>query len=148
MDDRERTRMCWRAMKRRCYVTKAADYPRYGGRGIRVCERWLESFDNFLADMGLRPAGKWTLDREDSDGHYEPGNCRWATPEMQANDPNRLAKCRAKMRAKWQEPEYREKIVSSLLGNTRTLGYRHTPEAKAKISSAARAQAAERRAAA
>jgi|JI10StandDraft_1071094.scaffolds.fasta_scaffold85834_5 hypothetical protein len=72
-------------MKFRCRNPKAAHFARYGGRGIQVCERWL-SFETFLADMGVRPAGA-TLDRMDNDGHYEPRNCRWVT--RKANSRNR-----------------------------------------------------------
>ena len=75
----------WQAMKSRCYNQEAQGYRHYGGRGIRVCERWLTSFDNFLADMGDRPPG-YTLDRLNVDGHYEPGNCRWATRSQQARN--------------------------------------------------------------
>jgi hypothetical protein len=68
----------WRHMKQRCSNPKRRDYAYYGARGITVCERW-QTFDNFLADMGLRPTENYTLERNDSKGNYEPGNCCWAT---------------------------------------------------------------------
>ena len=71
----------WVSMKTRCsnrYVDRA-DYKNYYGRGIRICERWLESFENFLADVGRRPSRAHSLDRINNDGNYEPGNVRWAT---------------------------------------------------------------------
>ncbi len=73
----------WKGMKTRCYNTNRKSYKDYGGRGIKVCDRWLESFENFYEDMGEKPTQKHSLDRVDNDGNYEPGNCRWATIKEQ-----------------------------------------------------------------
>ena len=75
----------WIKMKDRCINPRAQNYSYYGGRGIRVCDRWCESFVNFLADMGERPPGL-TLDRINNDGNYELENCRWATRSQQAKN--------------------------------------------------------------
>ncbi len=78
----------WRSMKDRCYSPASTSYKYYGERGIEVCGRWLELFDNFLADMGERPVGT-SLDRIDVNGNYEPSNCRWANPvEQRINSRN------------------------------------------------------------
>lgn len=74
----------WRAMMRRCLAPQAPDYPRYGARGITISARW-RLFGNFFEDMGDRPEGL-TLDRINPRGNYEPGNCRWATRLVQANN--------------------------------------------------------------
>lgn len=76
----------WIEMRKRCRNPKVISYPRYGGIGIDVCERWYNSFELFLEDMGLCPEGKTSLDRIDPTGNYEPGNCRWADYFEQSNN--------------------------------------------------------------
>lgn len=75
----------WTNIQTRCYNQKSISYPSYGGRGITMCDRWRGSFQAFLDDVGRRPPGT-SIDRQDNDGNYEPGNCKWATTEEQANN--------------------------------------------------------------
>ena len=76
----------WHAMRGRCLVKSHQAYERYGRRGITICERWLNSFENFLADMGRKPSASHSIDRIDVDGNYDPSNCRWATPTQQTRN--------------------------------------------------------------
>ena len=83
----------WSGIKQRCYNAKGTAFYNYGGRGIRVCDRWKDSFENFLADIGPRPSPEHSVDRRDNDGDYTPENCFWATLAEQA---------RNKRATKWQ----------------------------------------------
>lgn len=77
----------WVHMRQRCTNSRRKDFKHYGGRGISVCARWIESFTNFYADVGQRPSSAHSLDRwPDVNGNYEPGNVRWATKQEQIDN--------------------------------------------------------------
>lgn len=82
----------WRGMLRRCNNKNYPFFKSYGGRGIRVCDRWTNSYENFIADMGKSPTPKHSIDRIDNSGNYEPGNCRWATQKEQMANTSRTIK--------------------------------------------------------
>ena len=79
----------WRNMKDRCDLPSHRSYPNYGGRGIFVCERWRDSFLDFLKDVGKRPSNKYSLDRIDNNKGYFPDNCRWTTQDIQTANRRR-----------------------------------------------------------
>lgn len=76
----------WSGAKNRCTNKRSKSWLRYGGRGIKMCPRWVDSFENFIADMGKRPSSSHTLERKKNDVGYEPGNCVWALPIVQGNN--------------------------------------------------------------
>jgi hypothetical protein len=75
----------WATMKQRCLNSNHRSYKNYGGRGIKICRRWLR-FENFLLDMGVKPSKELSLDRIDNERGYHPGNCRWTTRKVQNNN--------------------------------------------------------------
>jgi hypothetical protein len=83
----------WNNARMRCFNKNSESYPLYGGRGITMCEEWRSNFAAFLAHIGPKPSSKHSIDRIDTNGHYEPGNVRWATAKQQAAN-RRKAKCR------------------------------------------------------
>lgn len=80
----------WSAMKRRCYNKNCRDYKDYGGRGISVCQEWIDSFEAFYRDMGPRPSARHSIDRIDPEGDYAKQNCRWASPILQASNKRNI----------------------------------------------------------
>lgn len=83
---------CWSSMIARCYNKNVRNYKDYGGRGISICDRWRHSFENFIADVGLKPTPGHSIDRIDVNGNYEPGNVRWATQKEQCLNQRRGAR--------------------------------------------------------
>lgn len=127
-----RERKTWYMMIARCHDTEHKSYHQYGGLGVTVCDRWRESFEAFIEDMGRRPVGK-TLDRIGASGNYEPGNCKWSTAEEQASNKRNsvkiehggekltIAQWARRLNAPYNKIHYRvsrgwsiEKIMSSL----------------------------------
>lgn len=89
------THTSWLGMRNRCTYEKDVSYASYGGAGITICDRWLNSFDAFVADMGLRPSRSHSLDRIDNTGNYEPNNCRWSTAAEQSMNSRSAKLCAA-----------------------------------------------------
>lgn len=79
----------WRAMKSRCCNPGNTEFKNYGGRGITICDRWLNSFENFYADMGAKPTPGHSIERKNNNGNYEPCNCYWATKQEQVSNTRR-----------------------------------------------------------
>lgn len=108
----------WLNMRNRCNNPRTPDYKYYGGRGVKICERW-NSFTAFAADVGPHPGKGWTLDRKDTNKDYEPGNVRWATRRVQSQNRNycKMDKIKAdEIRAKYTTRKYRQVDLASEYG--------------------------------
>jgi hypothetical protein len=119
------TYQCWSDMKQRCYNKRCRDWPNYGGRGISVCERWLEDFQNFLEDMGPKPEGL-TIDRVDVNGNYCKSNCRWLSREEQCRN-RRERKSWAGVRFNKRTREW--EVRAEVYGEKTVIGFQTKEEA-------------------
>lgn len=82
----------WLAMRQRCTNDKRDNWMHYGGKGITICQEWMDSFENFYSSMGPIPSDRHSIERNDTTGNYEPGNCRWATPTEQMRNTTKTKK--------------------------------------------------------
>lgn len=110
----------WDSMKYRCCNPHAKNYHNYGGRGIKICKRWLNSFSNFLKDMGRRPTVLHSLDRINNDKDYKPSNCRWATIQQQRRNcrPTKICLEEAKQIYQLAKQGFSTDHIAKLMGVT------------------------------
>lgn len=116
----------WVSIKGRCYNTKDNSYYKYGGRGIKMCDRWFNSFINFFQDMGERPTPNHSIDRIDNNGNYEPNNCRWATTKEQSDNKRNTKKIFFKNK-EWSILDF-TKEIGGVYGSVRVYINHKTPE--------------------
>ena len=121
----------WSSMKDRCNNPKNKKYPLYGAIGISVCNRWMESFENFFEDMGLSPDKKMSIDRRENKNNYEPSNCRWATAESQNQNRGIPKNNKTGYKGVVKTPAGRYRCVITANGQVIRLGTHSTPEAAA-----------------
>jgi hypothetical protein len=104
----------WHNMIRRCRDPRDRSFERYGGRGIRVCDRWRDDFMAFLSDMGPRPTAAYSLDRINNNGPYTPENCRWATKPQQGQNHLGSFGTRTEARFAYRRAARRQRIISEI----------------------------------
>lgn len=112
----------WNNIKQRCYNKNNPSYIHYGGRGIKVCDRWLHSFENFIQDVGEKPNSEYSLDRINNNGDYEPTNIRWATLSQQ------------QLNKRPRTEEHIRNIAKTKIGNKYWTGKSHNDDSKIKMS--------------
>lgn len=112
----------WTEMNYRCYNPNCKAYKNYGGRGIKVCKRWRNSFENFCADMGDKPKGL-TLERINNDRNYEPGNCKWATYKENLN--NRRPMSCGPMKQRWFRAWHKDMMCQFISNNQSEFARKH-----------------------
>ena len=114
----------WENMKKRCYNPTYYNHQKYKEKGIIVCDRWLNSFDNFLKDMGYKPTPEHSIDRIDNSGNYEPSNCRWATrSEQQVNKDSYKNKTSKYVGVCWHKKNNKWHTQITINGKQIHLGY-------------------------